>query len=528
MTVEYVVLLERVELTTSSVLRVTEDSTASDLTVIDPATGSALAETKGFYLRGDGSDDDLLQVLVETIQSHTGTNTYTGALTFSTDPASPSATVTIALASGSDDFQINWGHANTTVDPALFGFADADTANNTGDKSGTLSPSCVWVSPEVPEIIEEHPEYDASVVRARSGRVRALRRGGPYHVIDLGFRFLDSRRVLRTANTSDTAATFASFLEQVGDGTSFELHTQSIATGTTLDALTIYTRRREYWRFDEDTSAAFRPERQEPGLSLYAFALRAEGFGETQVDPGIPDLITDDLALNLDASDSSTFTEGGGTVQQWRDLSGNDYHVDADFTSDPVRDLAVQNGLDAVRFGNGSADRLDSTASLGTILALDGSGSGTWTSYAVVRPSNILSTNTNPNNNDYIWGHANGRVYIALRGDGAGNYYAVHGHRDSLNVFNAVQAELVSETDTAIIMARRTGNTIGVSVNGGTEAPMTSVSGTGMTFVLTIGRNNQTGVFFDGWLCQLLAYRAEHTPEQVAQNVAALSAKWGV
>ena len=284
MTVEHVVLLAAVELTTSSALRVTENAVASTLTVIDPATGSALASTKTFYLRGDGSDDDLLQVLVETIQSHAQANTYTATLTMSTDAASPSVTTTITQ-SGGNAFQINWTHAGTTIEASWFGFTDADTASDTSAKSGTKSSSVAWASPDAPQVREEHPEYDVSVQRSRSGRVRALRRGGPYHILDLGFTLLDSRRVLRTDNTSDPDATFAAFLETVGDGTDFEVHAIGIASGTTLSPLTIYTRLRETWRFDEESSSAFRPSRDEPGMSLYSFALRAEGEGETTPEP---------------------------------------------------------------------------------------------------------------------------------------------------------------------------------------------------------------------------------------------------
>ena len=43
MSVEHVVLLQQVTLTTASVLRVTENAVPASLTVIDPATGSALA-----------------------------------------------------------------------------------------------------------------------------------------------------------------------------------------------------------------------------------------------------------------------------------------------------------------------------------------------------------------------------------------------------------------------------------------------------------------------------------------------------
>lgn len=281
MSVEHIVLLQQVEITSSTnAIRVKEAATTSTLSI---AAGS-------YYLRGDGEADDLCLALKTALETHAGTNTYNVTVAWSTDPASPAATVTIAIATGTNTFQILWADAATTFDEALIGFDNSNTADNTSAKTSTLSPLCAWVSPEAPEVCEEHPEYDASMARARSGRVRGLRRGGPYHILDLSFALCDSRRVLRSDNTSDPAATFASFLEQVGDGTSFEVHQQTI-TGTAVDALDVYSRRREYWRFDEETSAAFRPVRREPGLALYAWDLVAHGYGDTTPEPPAPSFV---------------------------------------------------------------------------------------------------------------------------------------------------------------------------------------------------------------------------------------------
>lgn len=529
MTQKHVVLLPEVELTTASVLRVTENAVAANLTVIDPATGSALASTKQFYLRGDGSDDDLLQVLIETVQSHAGANTYTGTITWSIDPANPCATVTITRATGSNNFQINWSHASTTLDPLLFGFADADTANDGNPKASTLSPLAAWVSPQPPAIIDERRRYDASVNRARSGRVRGTRRGGPYNIMDLSFALCDSRRVLRTANTSDPAATFMSLLEQVGDGTSFELHLQSV-TGTAVDALDVYSRKREYWRFDERSSTSCAPTRLEPAVALYAWDLVAHGYGESLVEPVVPSEPVAGYTLWLDADDASTFTLTGSTVNEWRDKSASAHHMDDDVSSwgaYPTREAAVQNGRAAVRFGNGGAQALEGPVGqqMGqTVVATSPLGTGTI--FTVLKPINILNNATNCQDNDFVWGHSNGGYQLALR---TTPFRAEFWNQDDAGLFDsdAARVGLVAETDAVVVVTRCTGTNIYISINGGAEVAVASgPNATSLSFPFFLGRSG-TGKFYDGYVCELLAYNTSQSADDIAENVAYLRAKWG-
>lgn len=281
MTVKYIVLLKAVTLETTSVIRVTENAAPLDLTVIDPATDAVLAASKQFFLRGDGSDDDLLQVYIQTVQSHTGANEYTGSLSLSIDPAADAGTVTLTRSVGANNFQINWSHANTTFDGAhgaTLGYANSDTANDGTDKVSTLSPSSIWVAPDIYEFFEPVEEYAATVTRARSGKVRGVKRGGPYDVRRLSHKFIDSRRVWDWDNTSDPTAAFNSFLSSTADGTRFEVHAVTLSSGTTLGALSTSTRIGTAWHWDEDTVQAFEPTRMEPGLSLYEFQLRLLGY----------------------------------------------------------------------------------------------------------------------------------------------------------------------------------------------------------------------------------------------------------
>jgi hypothetical protein len=275
MSARYVVLLRAVTLTGSSVLRVTENAVTSDLTVIDPATGVALASSKQFYLRGDGANDDLARVLELTLESHAQANTYAVSVSFSVDATGRSATVTVTRSTGANNFAILWSHANTTLDGELFGFA-GDTANNGSDKTSTISPSACWVAPDTYEFLEEESEFDATVTRARSGKVRGVKRGGAYACRRLSHKFVDISRVWHFANNGDDpTASFSMFLESTADGTRFEVWTPEISSGSTLASLVSDNPEDQgTWQWDESTVRAFRPIRMEPGLSLYEFEVR--------------------------------------------------------------------------------------------------------------------------------------------------------------------------------------------------------------------------------------------------------------
>lgn len=264
---KYAALLAQITITTANQgIRFKEGAT----------TGTVTIPVGTYFLRGDGASDDICLALKTAFDGLVVGNVYTVALACSVDPAAIAATVTITQTGGAA-FRILWADALTTFDEALLGFTDANTADSTAAKVGTLSPEALWVSPDVPEFYEPEDQYDISVQRARSGRVRALRRGGPYDVRRVSFQFLDSRRVIDHDNTTDPAATFARFLEATSAGLRFEFHATTVS-GTTLGALSSSTEIGAGWYFDEDTALGFAPERLQPGLALYAFTLTLLGY----------------------------------------------------------------------------------------------------------------------------------------------------------------------------------------------------------------------------------------------------------
>ena len=265
---KYAALLGAITIDTGNLaIRFKEDVTTSTVNLV--------AGT--YFLRGDGSAADFCLALKTALETHAGANTYTVALACSVDPSAVAGTVTITRATGSNTFQILWADALTTFDESLIGFANSNTADDATAKTSTMSPAALWVSPDVPVFYEPEFEYDVTVNRARSGKVRALRQGGPYDRRRVRFDFLDSRRVLEPDNTSDVDATFSQFLERNGDGKRFEFHVTTVS-GFVLGALSSSTLIGTAWHFDEETSATFAPERLQPGLSLYGFDLGLLGY----------------------------------------------------------------------------------------------------------------------------------------------------------------------------------------------------------------------------------------------------------
>lgn len=285
----YPVILPAVVCTNATTIVVTETAGAQTLTLVDPATGSAIAAnvSKTFYLRGDGATDDLCRALAETLATATGTNTYSVTITRNIDGTALPSSVTIAR-TGPNNFTIDWANGSTTLDERLFGFRNVSTGSVT-TTTGDVSPTGQWVSNDVYEFFEEEDEVVAFVERARSGIVIGGRRGGPYDIRRLALRFIAEQRTLAKgvptiSSVVDSGRAFANCWARLCTGRPFELHFATISSGTTLAALSSSTRQVCFhgsgtaWHLDADTvEGGFRPERLSPGVGLYAWQLRMLG-----------------------------------------------------------------------------------------------------------------------------------------------------------------------------------------------------------------------------------------------------------
>lgn len=282
----YAALLPGILVQPLTTVVVTEGGVLETINVRDPATGSSLGVAKVFYLRGDGANDDLVEMLRRTVQAHSGGNTYTATVARSIDGAALPGTVTLTRA-GANNFSISW--ALGTLDGSLFGFRSVTTTSGTSC-TGDISPTAQWVANDVIEEYEPESEVDAFTERARSGLVVGALRGGPYDVARVGLRFQSAERTHERfaptiSSTLDRGRAFSQCWGKLANGRRFEFHLAT-ATGTTLAALTTTaggTRQAPPtqgtgWHLDGDSiEGGFRPERYAPGVPLYAWRLRMLG-----------------------------------------------------------------------------------------------------------------------------------------------------------------------------------------------------------------------------------------------------------
>lgn len=262
----------------NNVIRMTEGAVTSNMVLGDPNTGVAMAAGSSLTLfaSGDGTVTDLCRALKQTFDAHTNAvnpNTYTVTPAFSIDPSAASGTVAVAQSGGSN-FGFLFANAATTFDATLIGFPQTDTAVNTPTKTSTKSPGAWWMSPEVYELLEPIESYEAVVVRAASGRVRASRTGGPFKDRTLSQKFVDSRRMNRDDNTSDPDATLAKFIERFASGSRFRFFPCTVSGFVA----TLSTEIGSGWLFDQKASTEFAPQRMQPGLALYNIDMRLLGY----------------------------------------------------------------------------------------------------------------------------------------------------------------------------------------------------------------------------------------------------------
>jgi len=255
---------------TNNAIRMTENGVTQTVSI---AAGT-------YFLREDYGSDDLCLALTTALNTHTGgTNTYLVSVVLSVDPAAPSGTVSISLASGSHTFALLFSNVLTTFDEALIGFSDSDTATNTAAKTSTLSPSALWVGPETPASFELGDEADVAVSRAKSGKIRGVKRSADHVTRTMVLEGVDGRRVWEEQRSSDPDATFQRFRKDVNDGTRFEVHLVPLGTYPAL--ITTYGdgsyRIGTAWHLGPGIAALFKVgenvDREEPGLALYAWSL---------------------------------------------------------------------------------------------------------------------------------------------------------------------------------------------------------------------------------------------------------------
>ncbi|MEC8792089.1 MAG: hypothetical protein VXX29_12735, partial [Verrucomicrobiota bacterium] len=76
-----------------------------------------------------------------------------------------------------------------------------------------------------------------------------------------------------------------------------------------------------------------------------------QNYSSQRPDPFVPLNHASDLALWLDANDTSSVIQSAGVVSEWRDLSGNGLHLSqSDSSKRPLTGSSTQNGLNVLTF----------------------------------------------------------------------------------------------------------------------------------------------------------------------------------
>lgn len=184
-----------------------------DETLPFPASG-ALDTSKDYYMADDGQADDLVKMLRDCIDAHTGLSSTTA--TFSGD---------WKITVGTGTASIKWSDGSTTLDGSIWGF-ESSTASGTSH-TGENRPQGVW-RPERPVSVDSRNRRPirGAVTESISGKIRVANFGAPLKTRDLLFQLLHRQHVLTEYAASDRP--YSSFEHgwdnSIGLGRAFRLY----------------------------------------------------------------------------------------------------------------------------------------------------------------------------------------------------------------------------------------------------------------------------------------------------------------
>lgn len=237
------------------------------------ATNTATIAAGTYFLRGDGSSDDLCRGVKLALEAAgASANTYNVTLTLSANPAAPTATVSISR-TGGDTFALLFADVLTTFDPLLLGYPETNTANNSSAKGSTLSPSSLWVADADTQDVEFYEEADGYFNRANSGVCRDGVTGGPYEALLLSWALVDGKRAHSSNITADPTRAFNRLWSQWVAGRPCEIHFVDPTTWPTLGAMSASTRQGSRWHIGDEGRERFKPPRLNRATSLWSFAV---------------------------------------------------------------------------------------------------------------------------------------------------------------------------------------------------------------------------------------------------------------
>lgn len=229
-------------------LRSTQGSSAN---LRFPAVADLDPETD-YFVSGDGTATDLLTILDTCLTAHASTFAFNVTLT-------TSLFVDVETVSHADTFSLDWAHVNTTLDPAIFGFADANTATSFR-ATATGRPASMW-RPERPptEDSEDRQDVIANVAETMDGGQRTAVLAVPKKTRDVMFALVPQEKALaaRAAGLDNFESVFTSSLAY-----GYPFHYYPDETARSSSDYTLYRMRAiaaaEAYRRDESSPAKTR------------------------------------------------------------------------------------------------------------------------------------------------------------------------------------------------------------------------------------------------------------------------------
>lgn len=282
---------------------VTVPTGGQTIIINDGSDRTATVAAGTYYLRGDGSSDDLLKAVTDAIDAATSRTLADSYVRLDVDADNAGAQIYLEL---SDTWTLK---TTGTFDLSLLGIDQAlHPGNVTIGILSTLTPACVWTPNEPPRNDDDDPNGVVFLHRAADGSAYHFDAGGPYSDRAIGFSLLDRRRVRAFDNPFDEAATFRAFWERVRGGTTFEVHSLPISSGTVLVGPSQGSRVGRF-KLAESSARRVPPVRYDPGVALYSFDL--ELIEVSMAAPALPSISYADQTQTVGDSESLSPTTQG-------------------------------------------------------------------------------------------------------------------------------------------------------------------------------------------------------------------------